>query len=138
MGNRTWTLLCLSALGLGFAALPANASESRVQNFSIQCDGTQRTVVFTATGLGTSVTRFIQGTEVSVSDFSLQNLQVQVAGNPNKTLLTMGAGDVSARNQFTGFFQVVTDASGNVAFEVTAACKSKTTLNGIVVISFFS
>jgi len=138
MLNRLSSLLCLSALGFGFVVLPANASETRVQDFSFQCDGTERTVVFNATGLGTSTNRFIQGTEVSVTASSLQSLLVQVAGNPNKTLLTMGAGDVSGRNQFTGFFQVTTDASGSVAFEIVATCQSKSPLNGIAVIYFFS
>ena len=86
MLNRLLSLLCLSALGFGAVVLPANASETRVEDFSLQCDGTERTVVFTATGLGTAASRFIQGAEVSVTDSSLQSLLVRVAGDPTKVI----------------------------------------------------
>jgi hypothetical protein len=134
--------MCLSLLALGFTVSPATAAESRIQEFSLGCDGTERTIIFTATGLGNSVTRLVQGAEVSLTGVKsagrLQRLRIQVAGTPTKTFLTLGSGEVSARNQFTGFFQVTTDATGNAVFEIIAACKSsKKPLEGIVVLSFF-
>jgi len=143
MWNRLFGLICLSVVGFAFPVLPANASETRVQNLSLVCDGTERTVVFTATDLNNTMNptanRFVQGVEVSLTRLKvLQRLRIQLAGNPNKTFLTMGAGEVSARNQFTGFFQVTTDTSGNIAFEIIATCKGKKPLEGILVLSFFS
>jgi hypothetical protein len=140
MLNRITTLICLSVAVLGLGAQSAQASETRVQDVSFVCDGTPRTVVITATNLGPATTRFIQGYQIAFSDTSLQFLRMQLAGEPNKTLAVMGIGETSARQDYTGFFQVPLDGSGNVAFEVTATCKSKgtSTLTGTVVIGFFS
>jgi hypothetical protein len=140
MWNRIATLICLSVLTLGLGTKSAQASETRVQDVSFVCDGTQRTVVITATGLGPATSRFIQGYQIALSDTSLQFLRMQLAGEPNKTFAVMGTGETSARQDYTGFFSVALDSSGNVAFEVTATCKSKgtSTLTGTVVIEFFS
>jgi hypothetical protein len=143
MWNRVATLICLAVVTLGLGTKSAQASETRVQDVSFVCDGTARTVVITATNLATTpttTTRFIQGYQIAFSDTSLQFLRLQLAGEPTKTFAVMGTGETSARQDYTGFFQVTLDGSGNVAFEVTATCKSKgaTTLTGTVVIAFFS
>jgi len=143
MLNRIATLVCLSVVVLGIGAQSAQASETRVQDVSFVCDGTQRTVVITATNLATTsttTTRFIQGYSIAFSDTTLQFLRMQLAGEPNDTFAVMGSGETSARQDYTGFYSVKLDSSGNIAFEVTATCKSKSasTLTGTVVIQFFS
>ena len=140
MRSRLAAALCMSAFCAGLSVLPAQASETRSDNFSVVCDGTTRNVVFNATGLGTSVNRFIQGGSVVVSDprGGLKFLRFQVAGDATKTILGMGFQEVSARTDLTGFIKVATDASGVVPFQLTAACTGGGALKGTATVQFFS
>lgn len=137
MWNR---LMLLLALAVPLAAIPAHASETRVNIFTIACDGTNKHVDFIASGLNASVTRFIQGVEVTVIDTrgGLLYVVVRALGDEKKQLITTGPGSTSARAEFTGFFQVTTDASGNVPFTIDAACTPGGSLQGVVTIGFFS
>ncbi len=123
MGNRLLILLVLSALCLGFAVSPAEASESRVANFLFTCDGTNKVFPFTVGGLGNSVTRFIQGAEVILFENhgGLQYILLAAAG-PNRQLVSLSSADNRASNQFTGFLQVTTGPTGDVQFAIQGAC----------------
>jgi len=142
MLNRLATIMGVTAVALSTVATPAQASETRVQDISLVCDGTVRTIVFDATNLGVAVNRFIQGASVAVQGSSLTFLRVRVAGDETKTLINMGAGEASSHENYTGFFSTPNNA-GTITFEITASCqggsnKGPSTLNGFVVIQFFS
>ena len=142
MFNRLSSILVLTAVALTVFAVPAQASETRVQDFSLVCDGTLRTIVFDATNLGTATTRFIQGASVAVQGNTLTFLKVRVAGDDTKTLINMGAGEASSHENYTGFYSTPNNA-GTITFEINASCqggsnKSPSTLNGTAVIQFFS
>src|SRR5262249_20046033 len=122
MYNRFSTILVLAAVVLGILAIPAQASETRTTDFSLVCDGTQRTIVFDATNLGAAATRFIQGASVAVQGNSLTYLRVRVAGDSTKTLINMGAGEISSWHDYTGFYSVPNNA-GTITFEITASCR---------------
>jgi hypothetical protein len=135
-------MFTLTAVAVTIFAVPAQASETRVQDFSLVCDGTERTIVFDATNLGTAATRFIQGASVAVQGNSLIFLRVRVAGDANKTLINMGAGEASSHENYTGFFSTPNNA-GTITFEINASCqgggnKTPSVLNGTAVIQFFS
>jgi Tfp pilus assembly protein PilX len=141
MLKRLSSILVLAG-ALAIFAIPAQASETRVHDFSLVCDGTVRTIVFDATNLGTATTRFIQGASVAVQGNSLTFLRVRVAGDETKTLVNMGAGEASSHENYTGFFSTPNNA-GTITFEITASCqgstnKGPTVLNGYAVIQFFS
>ena len=79
---------------------------------------------FTTTGgLGNNVTRLIQGAAVALFQNSggLQYI-LMTANDANKTLLNMGLGANNASNQFTGFLQVQTSATGTVDITIDGAC----------------
>jgi hypothetical protein len=142
MLNRLSSILVLAAVALAIFAIPAQASETRVQDFSLVCDGTVRTIVFDATNLGAATTRFIQGASVAVQGNTLTFLRVRVAGDATKTLINMGAGEASSHENYTGFFSTPNNA-GTITFEITASCaggsnKGPSVLNGFAVIQFFS
>ena len=143
MGTRLATILGASAL-LGFTAISANASETRVANFVLACDGSNKTFHFNATNLGTAASRFIQGAEISLFDTSgtLQYLILRAApsgSQPDDTrqLLTLGNRSTHESNQFTGFFSVA-NVNGTIAFTVDGACTAPGQIQGLVTISFFS
>jgi hypothetical protein len=117
------TVLGVSAFCFGLAATAANASESRNTNFLFTCDGTNKTINFTS-GLGNNVTRLIQGAEISLFENrgGLQYVILRAGSDPNKQLLTLGGVDNSRSNQFTGFLQVLTSATGTVTFSIDGAC----------------
>src|SRR5215831_13599440 len=144
MGTRLATILGASAL-LGFTAISANASETRVANFVLACDGSNKTFHFNATNLGTAASRFIQGAEISLFDTSgtLQYLILRAApsgSQPDDTrqLLTLGNRSTHESNQFTGFLQVTTSASGTVALTVDGVCTAPGQIQGLVTVWFFS
>ena len=151
MWNQLKTLMTISALCLGSAALPANASENRSTDFAIPCDNQTHTVFFTVTGLGTASTRFIQGAEISVLNPSgLTFLTLGVTGTQALDLITLGAGNSHQSRDFTGFYSVPI-SNGTLQFQITGACnpksgdgpksgdspKSGSEIHGIAVIGFF-
>jgi hypothetical protein len=123
MRNHLRTALWLSAF-CGLAVSSANASESRNTNFLFTCDGTNKTISFTASNLGNSVTRFIQGSEISLFENrgGLQYVILRAQGNPTKQLLTLGGRDNSRSDQYEGFIPVTTSATGTLTFTIDGAC----------------
>jgi hypothetical protein len=139
MGSRLIPTLCLSALCLGAVALPAQASETRVQPFALLCDGTVRSVIFNMTGLGTA-NRFIQGGDFSITNPSggVRFLQMLAEADNTKLIVDMGFQRVRAIGQFTGFIQVTPNASGNLPVQVTGICMGGGSLTGFATVYFFS
>jgi hypothetical protein len=125
MLRRLSSIIGFAALGLVTLAAPALASETRVEDFPLVCDGTSRTIVFDATNMGSAPTRFIQGASVAVQGSSLIFLQVRVAGDATKTLINMGAGEASSHQNYTGFYSTPNNG-GTIAFEITASCQGAT------------
>jgi len=150
MWSRLGTFLASSALSIGVAVTSVNASESRNTNFLFTCDGQNKTITFTASNLGNNANRFIQGAEISLFEnqervvgninlLALQYILLRAQGDPNKQLLTLGSRDPSARNQFTGFIQVTTSATGTVNFTIDGACNGGFgQVQGNVTVWFFS
>jgi hypothetical protein len=130
MGNRVRALTVLTVLGVGFAVTPADAvsfGESRFFTFAIPCDGTSKQVLATVTGLGPSTTRSIEGAQVALIQYNpgQDYVLLSVSGIANRTLLSLGATDTRAANYYrVSFFEVTTDASGNVKFVVAGACQA--------------
>ena len=119
------TMLGVSAFCFGLAATTANTAESRNGNFLFTCDGTNKTTTFTATGLGVSIARFIQGAEVTLFENrgGLQYVILRAQADPNKQLLSLGAADNSRSRDYTSsLFQVNTNAAGSVTFTIDGAC----------------
>jgi hypothetical protein len=148
--HRPWTVLASSLVCCGLAVTSVNASESRNTNFLFACDGQNKTVTFTASNLGNNVTRFIQGAEISLFEnrsaitngvelLALQYILLRAQGDPTKQLLTLGSREPGARNQFTGFIQVTTSATGTVNFTIDGACNDGFgQIQGNLTIWFFS
>jgi hypothetical protein len=148
--HRPWTVLASSLVCCGLAVTSVNASESRNTNFLFACDGQNKTVTFTASNLGNNVTRFIQGAEISLFEnrsaitngvelLALQYILLRAQGDPTKQLLTLGSREPGARNQFTGFIQVTTSATGTVNFTIDGACNGGFgQIQGNLTIWFFS
>src|SRR5262245_40991146 len=116
MLSRLVFIVGWSLLGVALAAMPANASESRGSSFFVTCDGTNQHVQFNAARLGNNTIRLIQGAEITALDTrgSLLYVVVKAQNDDKKLLLTTGPGRTHSRADFTGFFQVTTDPSGNV------------------------
>ena len=145
MLSRLTFILGGSVLCMALAAMPANASESRSQILNVTCDGTNKHLEFNATGLNpnnpnTPINRFIQGAEITAVDTrgSVLYVLVDALNSPNLTLITTGPGAPHAAAYFTGFFNVKTDALGNILIGVEAACTPGPPLPLIIVIQFFS
>ena len=142
MWSRLGTLLCWSTLCFALALANANASESRIFYFALPCDGSQKTLDFQITGLAASTNRFIQGAEVSTFEDAnaLQYAIVEVLGTTiNSPLVTLGQANSHASNQFTGFFGVMTTASGILNFTLSGACSATAPfVQGFLTISLFS
>ena len=119
------TILGMSALCVGLAATTANAAETRNGNFLFTCDGTNKTTTFTASGLGNSVNRFIQGAEVTLFENrgGLQYIILRAQADPNKQLLSLGSADNSRSRDYNfSTFVVLTSATGTVTFTIDGAC----------------
>ena len=141
MRNNARSMLFVLGLGLVFFALPAQAVETRFKSFQVLCDGTARTTLFVAGSLGASVSRFVQGISVVITDprGGLISLRVQGAGDETKMLAAMGFHEVSTHRDFTAsVFQFSTDASGNVPFQIVTACAGSGHLKGQLILMFFS
>ena len=133
--------LAMSAVCFGMTLGLAHASETRQSDFAIPCDGTNKTVSFTFTGLGAASTRFVQSAEISLFENPAASQYVLVgATNPaglTDMLATLGRGEVSRTNQFTGFYSL-TNNGGSIIFSVSGSCIGAGQIQGIVVIGFFS
>ena len=142
MQRRLPSMVALLVLGLGLtlAAIPASASESRVGILTLPCDGTNKHLEFDASSLGNNVNRFIQGTEITALDTrgGMLYVVVRARNDEKKQLLMLGPGATRARSEFTGFFQVLTDASGNILIGTDAACTAGAPIPLVVTIYFFS
>jgi hypothetical protein len=121
------------------AAASAQAAESRLNGFTLPCNGSQQTVAFTAGGLGNSATRLISGAQVAISQpqDGIRSLRLQVADDPNNTLLLMGNGEISGRNNLAAFLQTTTSATGTVSFQIIASCIGGGPLRGLASVYFF-
>ena len=139
MSNRLRIALGWSALWFGLALAPANASESRISFFTFLCNGQSQVVNFNASALGNSITRLVQGAEISL----FQNpggpgfVAMFINADPNRAILTMPVSDNRAANQFTGFFPYLTSPTGNIVIEVQGFCTGGGTLQGLATVSFF-
>jgi len=141
MWNRLRSVLCGSALFLGFALTSANAADARLVSFAFSCDGLAKVVNLNAGGLGNSVARFVQGAEIVVFDNpdSLSFAVLSALSDPTKTLLTLGKGGRRATNLFVfSVFQTNTSPSGVVPFTLTGSCLGGGMVQGLVTIDFFS
>jgi hypothetical protein len=156
MWKRLQFTLALSALCVGLAVIPANASVfSRSANFLFACDGANKTVLFTLSGLGASQNRGIVGSQIALFENSAglqylllraQQTQLLTMGQAttNQTVIFSGVGQVGSQaagtlTQIFGGVNVVTDASGNVTFEIEAACNpTAAQVQGIATVWFFS
>jgi hypothetical protein len=119
------TVLGVSAFCFGLAATSATAAESRVGNFLFTCDGSNKTINFTAANLGNNVTRFVQGADISLFENrgGLQYIILKAQNDPTKTLLTLGFSDNSRSRDYTfSVFPVTTSATGTVTFTIDGAC----------------
>ena len=129
-----------SLLCAGLAVTPSTASETRVTSFVIPCDGQQKQINFTFSGLGAASTRFIQGAEMSLfpkdPSTTLQFIALNAAQG-NALLALMGNSDTHVSNQFTGFFSVVNN-SGTIGFLIFGSCTGGGQVGGLVSVAFFS
>ena len=135
MRNRLWTTPCVSAFCLALTALPTNAGSSRLSVFDLTCDGVGRIVLFNATGFPASTNQFILGGEVALPR-GVTSLRLSVPGDPTKMVLIMGGGEVSARFAMPTFYQVTSNASGNIPMQVGAACGGGGQIRGTVLLIF--
>ena len=141
MRNCLQSILCWSALFLGFALTSANAADARLVSFAFSCDGLAKVVNLNAGGLGNSVQRFVQSAEIVVFDNpdSLSFAVLSALSDPTKTLLSLGKGGRRATNQFVfSLFQTPTSPSGNIPFTLTGSCLGGGVVQGLVTIDFFS
>ena len=139
MRNLLRSVLCGSALFMGLALTSANASESRLFTFAISCTGSAQLVTLNAGGLGAAASRFIQSAEISIFDnpAALTFIVLEALTDPNKTLITLGKGQINNRGDFTGFYSIPS-AEGIIPFTLFGACTGGGTLQGLVTIGFFS
>jgi len=139
MRNSLRTLLCCSTLCAGLAATSASASESRVTGFSIPCTGSTQVINFLTTGLGTATSRFVQGTEISITNNpdALRFIFLGANVGSFSTLLTLGVGQRHAFHDYTGFYSLP-NVQGTIPFVLFGACSGGGSVDGIAVIQFFS
>ena len=141
MLRRVQKALAMSAVCFGMTLSLANASETRQSSFVIPCDGTNRTVILTFGNLGTASTRFVQSAEVSLFENpgALGYLMLGATNSAGLTdvFATLGTGEVSRTNQYTGFYSLPNSA-GNITFSISASCVGGGQVQGLVVIGFFS
>ncbi len=143
MWTRLPSIVTLSILGVAAAAMPVDAAESRVGILSIACDGTTKHGSFNATALappGPSVTRFIQGGEVSLigAPGALLFMMVRALDDDTKQIMTVGPGSPREGAALTGFIQAQTNGIGSIPISVDAACSPGAgSLTAIVTVYFF-
>jgi len=89
--------------------------------------------------LGVASARFVQSAEVSIIDNpqALSFIVLEALTDPNKTLITLGKGQINNRGYFTGFYSIPS-AEGIIPFTLFGACTGGGTLQGLVTIGFFS
>ena len=140
MWNRLRSVLCWSALFLGFALTSANAAESRLFSFSFACDGQFKLVTLNATGMGGGASRFVQGAEIVLFDNpdSLSFLVLETLTDATKTLLSLGKGDRRAANQFTASIFQAPNNAGTIPFTLAGTCTGGGVIQGLATIYFFS
>jgi hypothetical protein len=140
MWTRLPLIVALSLLGVAPAEMHAEAAESRVGVVSIACDGGNKHISFNATTLGNSVTRFIQGGEVSLigTPGALLYMVVRAQDDETKQIMTVGPGAAREGSALTGFIQVATNGVGSVPIAVDAACRPGAgQLQALVTVYFF-
>ena len=141
ISSRVKKALVMSAVCFGLTLGSANASESRQSNFLIPCNGANQIVNLTFSNLGTASTRFVQSAEITLFENG-GGLQFILIGATNAAgftdvFATLGKGDVSRSNQFTGFYSLP-NIGGSINMNVIGACTGGGQIQGVVVIGFFS
>ena len=134
-------VLAAAVLGLGLAALPAQAVESRVGVFAVACDGASRHVEFNASKVLAGPTQFVQGVEVSVIDprRGLLEVVVRLQDDETRELVRVGSGSTRERVDFISSLVPVTQNSlGQVPISIDASCTPGAPIQGIVTVYFFS
>jgi hypothetical protein len=133
-------LLCGSTLYLGLAVTGADAqtgTETRIFLFVIQCDGQQKTLNFTASGLGANTNKFAGAAEISIIDNpgALHFIIVDLNGDATKVLMTMGVGETHGFKP--NFIPVTTNNSGAVVVSLLGACSTGGQTQGFLTVLFF-
>jgi hypothetical protein len=138
MTKRLSTILCVSALCLGLGVMPTQAGQSRLNNFNLICDGTVRTVNFVVGGFPASTNQFILGGAVAVANprDGIKSLRVMVAADPTKVVLIMGNNETAARFAMPSFYQVPSNAAGNIGMQIIGACSGGGAAQGLVELIF--
>ena len=123
--NRLQALVGASAVCLALATTPANAGSSRVTNFQFPCDGSNKQVNLSLPGFAPG-SQFILGGEIILyeNNGGLQYVVLIGEANLQKTIVSLGKADNSARIALPTFFQVTADGSGNVIITVAGACNA--------------
>jgi hypothetical protein len=126
MGNHLPRVACAALLGSTLGATVGQGAETRVQAFTLLCDGTARTTSFNLTGLGASVNRFIQASSFAVTEprGGIKLLRLVAQGDATKVVLELGAGQTGkhADVRNNSFIQTSTNASGQVPMQVIGIC----------------
>jgi hypothetical protein len=128
MGTRLPLIVGLSALGLEFAMMPANAGSSRVTNFLFTCDGTNKTINITASGFPANSNQFILAGEVTLFENrgGLQYIILRAEGNPQKQIVSLAFTENAARGPVGSgngiFFPVTANAAGNIPLTLDGTC----------------
>jgi len=133
MFRRDRAILGVAAVGLGLAVTPANAVQSRISNFLFACDGTNKTVVFTASTLPASTNLLVVATELVLfeNQGGLQYVLVAPNGDRTKQLANAGlppsarqsgGGDHIYNQSPYGQASVTSNAAGQVSIQVDGAC----------------
>ena len=140
MWKHLRSAVCGSLLCAGLAVTPSTASETRITSFVVPCDGQQKVINFTFSGLGTASTRFIQGAEISLYEktpsTTLQFIALTYQGD-NKYLALMGVSDTHVSNQLTGFISVP-NVGGTAPFVLYGSCTGGGQVQGFAMVYFFS
>jgi hypothetical protein len=140
MSKHLHSVLGLSAFCGALAVMPANAATtSRVTNFLIQCDGTNKTVTLNFPGFLPNINQFVVGAEITLFENrgGLQFLLLKANGDAQRQILSIGIGENRAQVIFPtqlgpypgfggallfGSIIATGNAQGIVPFTIDGAC----------------
>lgn len=141
MWTRLLTGLCVSAVWLGLAAVPADAGSSRVLSFSLPCTGSGKVLNLTATGFAANSVQHIVGGALNLSVITAGGLKFlilasQQSSNSSKTVLILGAGENNGRYTLPTNYAVTADVSGRLQMTIQGACNGPGSITGFATIYF--
>ena len=122
--NALQTVTGVSAMCLALAATSAEAGSSRAANFAFACDGTNKAVTLSLGGFPASSAQFFLGGEIVLfeNNGGLQYVTLVGDADTNKSILSLGKADNSARIALPTFFPTTANASGVVTASIAGAC----------------